>query len=293
MIDKLRGIAIFSTVVDQGTFRGAALHLGLAPSRVSQTVSDLEKDLGVTLLYRSTRQISLTQEGRILHEKAHAMLAAAENGLDAINPMSKEPVGTLRVSAPAFVTQTELMGSFSAFAKTYPKIKLDLHFTDQRQDIIREGFDVAIRAGWLEDSELLTRKIGDADRLLVASPDYLASRPPPGQPSDLEQWDWIRFAMRPDKTELISSAGEVVSVTGQSHISVNSADALYEFALRGLGVSAIPEHLACRGFDRGDLVHVLSQWSLKPLGIYSVWPDQSRRENLTMIFVRFLSNEAS
>lgn len=121
MIDKLRGIAIFSTVVDQGTFRAAVLHLGLAPSRVSQTVSDLEKNLGVTLLYRSTRQLSLTQEGRILQEKAHAMLAAAENGLDAINPMSKEPVGTLRVSAPAFIIQTALMDSFSAFAKTYQK----------------------------------------------------------------------------------------------------------------------------------------------------------------------------
>lgn len=127
----------------------------------------------------------------------------------------------------------------------------------------------------------------------MASPDYLASKPSPSQPSDLEEWDWIRFAMRPDKAELISSQGKAVSVTGQSHVSVNSADALYEFAARGLGVSAIPEHLACRGFDRGDLVPVLPQWSLKPLSIYSIWPDQSRRENLTMIFVRFLSKEAS
>lgn len=127
----------------------------------------------------------------------------------------------------------------------------------------------------------------------MASPDYLASKPSPSQPSDLEEWDWIRFAMRPDKTELISSQGKAVSVTGQSHVSVNSADALYEFAARGLGVSAIPEHLACRGFDRGDLLPVLPQWSLKPLGIYSIWPGQSRRENLTMIFVRFLSKEAS
>ncbi|MGZ2256032.1 LysR family transcriptional regulator [Roseobacter sp. A03A-229] len=289
MIDKLRSIAIFAAVVDQGTFRAAAKHLGLAPSRVSQTVSDLEKDLGVTLLYRSTRQMSLTQEGRILHDKAHDMLAAAEGGLDAINPAATEPIGKLRISAPAFVTQTDLMDRLAAFAKTHSKVSLDLHFTDERQDMIADGFDVAIRAGWLEDSAFLSRKITDAERLLVASPDYVASQPPAAEPGDLEAWRWIRFAMRPDRTELMSSSGDLVTVLGQSHVTVSSADALYEFAARGLGVSAIPEHLACRGFARGDLVHVLPDWSLKPLGIYAVWPDVSRRENLTMTFVRFLA----
>ena len=120
MIDKLRSIAIFSTVVDQGSFRAAALHLGLAPSRISEVVSQLEKDLGVTLLYRSTRQLSLTNEGRHLNEKANAMLQAAEEGLDAINPLSKEPTGALRVTAPAFVTQTELMESCARFSQKYP-----------------------------------------------------------------------------------------------------------------------------------------------------------------------------
>lgn len=289
MIEKLRSIAIFATVVDQGTFRAAALHLGLAPSRVSQAVSDLEKDLGVTLLYRSTRQLSLTHEGRVLHERASVMLSAAESGLDAINPMSKEPTGALRVTAPAFITQTALMDTFAAFAKTYPGVRLTLDFSDHPRDLIKDGFDVAIRAGWLEDSEHLTRSIGHADRLLVASPDYFASNAPPTHPKELEDWDWVRFQMRSDQTELTSSEGEVASVTGKSHVAVNSADALYEFAVRGLGLTAVPEHLACRGIDRGELVHVLPDWALRPLGLNAVWPDQSRRKNLTMIFVRFLA----
>ncbi|WP_424969249.1 LysR substrate-binding domain-containing protein [Dinoroseobacter sp. S76] len=293
MIDKLRSIAIFSTVVHQGTFRGAALHLGLAPSRVSSVVSDLEKDLGVTLLYRSTRQLSLTREGEILHAKAQEMLAAAETGLDAINPLSTEPSGALRVSAPAFITQTALMDDLAAFGRTYPKVALELYFTDQQHDLIKDHFDVAIRAGWLSDSEHLTRKIGDADRLLVASPDYAAARPTPDHPRDLESWDWVRFAVRPDQTELTGPDGSTVAVTGQSHVTVSSADALYEFSARGLGVTAIPEHLACRGFERGDLVHILPDWSLKSLGIYAVWPDQSRRENLTMLFVRFLAEHGA
>lgn len=292
MIDKLRSIAIFATVVDQGTFRAAARHLGLAPSRISQAVSDLEKDLGVTLLYRSTRQLSLTQEGRVLHEKANVMLNAAESGLDAINPVSAEPSGALRIAAPAFVTKTALMGSFAAFASAYPKIFLRFDFSDKQSDLIKDGFDVAIRAGWLEDSEFLTRSIGHADRLLVASPDYFASNEAPSHPTDLETWNWVRFSMRPDQTELTSQTGEIVSVTGKSHVSVNSADALYEFAARGLGLTSVPEHLACRGIDSGKLVHVLPDWSLRPLGLHAVWPDQSRRENLTMIFVRFLAERS-
>lgn len=291
MIEKLRSIAIFATVVEQESFRGAAQSLGLAPSRISEVVSQLEADLGVTLLYRTTRQISLTHEGRLLYAKAQDMLAAAEMGLDAISPLSKEPAGSLRVSVPAFVAQTQLMGTFAKFAADFPSVDISFHFSDRRSDLIKDGFDVAIRAGWLEDSELMTRNIGHADRFLVASPEYVESKSAPKVPSDLEEWNWIRFDMRPDQTELTSPKGKVATVTGRSNVSVNSAEALYEFAARGLGVTAIPEHLACRGFDRGDLVQVLPEWGLQPLGLFAVWPNQSRRENLTTLFVRYLAGE--
>ncbi len=293
MIDKLRSIAIFAAVVDEGTFRAAAKALKLSPSRVSETVADLERDLGVTLLYRSTRQLSLTNEGRALHQNARAMLAAAESGLDAVNPASNEPQGALRVTAPAFTTLTGLMDRFAAFAQAYPKVEIDFDFSDAPRDMIRDGYDVSIRAGWLEDSEHMTRNLGQEDRFLVASPAYVASQPAPSHPNDLDDWTWIRFSMRPDKTELTSRSGKVATVTGRSHIKVNSASALYEFSVRGLGVTAIPENLACRGFDRGDLVHVLPDWSLKPLGLHAVWPNQSRRENLTTLFVRFLATQAA
>ena len=95
--------------------------------------------------------------------------------------------------------------------------------------------------------------------------------------------------MRPDHTELTSRNGDVVSVTGKAHVAVNAAEALNEFAVRGLGLSAVPEHLACRGIHKGELVHVQPEWSLRSLGLHAVWPDQSRRENLTMLFVRFLA----
>ena len=291
MIKKLRSIAVFATVVEQSGFRAAGRILGLAPSRVSQTVSDLETELGVTLLYRSTRRLSLTHEGEILYAKAKQMLDAAESGLDAIRPMSKEPDGTLRIAAPAFIAQSDVMDSLAEFAKAYPKINLDLDFSDRRRDLIKDGFDAAIRAGPLEDSQLLTRNLGATGRLLAASPEYYASKDKPSHPRDLERWEWVRFAVRPDRMELFSTKGEAASVVGTSHIVVDSVEALYEFVARGLGLSVLPENIAARGCARGDLVHVLPHWSPRPVELHVVWPDQSRRHNLTMIFVRFLSKK--
>ena len=292
MIEKLRSMAIFASVVDQGTFRAAAQHLGLAPSRVSQTVSDLERELGVTLLYRSTRRLALTAEGQILYDKVNQMLQAAETGLDAINILSTQPTGELRVTAPAFVTQTAIMDLFAEFARKYSHVDLKLNFSDQPRDLIKEGFDVGIRAGWLKDSELMSRKIGEVNRLLVASPDYVASKPAPTEPADLEKWDWLHFSMRPDRAELFSENGESATVVCNYKIEVDSAYALYEFAIRGMGVTPLPENLVLRAIERGELVHVLPEWSSKALSVHAVWPDRSRRESLTLIFVRFLADNA-
>lgn len=289
MIDKLRAIAIFATVADQGTFRAAAQHLGLSPSRVSETVSMLERKLGVTLMYRSTRHLSLTHEGRVLHKQAIKMLDAVETGLDAVRPSAQDPRGSLRITAPAFVTQTNLIDRFADFARSYPNIDLNFDFSDAPRDLIAEGFDLGIRAGWPQDSDLMSRNIGASDRFLVASPELLTRFETPQRPEDLEAWTWIRFSVRPARTPLTHQDGETVYVLGQSHLTVNSADALYGYAVRGLGLCAIPEALALRGFARGDLVHVLPDWSLKPLGFHAVWPDTSRRKTLAALFVHHLA----
>ena len=292
MIDKLRSMAIFAAVVDQGTFRGAADHLGLAPSRISQTVSKLEKELGITLLYRSTRQLSLTNEGEILYHKIGEMLQAAETGLDAINMLSTQPAGSLRVTAPAFVTQTGMMSLFGEFAKENPKVDLKFCFSDAPRDLIKEGFDVGIRAGLMEDSEMMTRNIGKTDKLLVASPDYVATQKTAKHLNDLEHWDWIHFSMRPERVEMVSAKGEVASVVCKFQVEVDSAYALYELAINGLGVTALPDNLARRGIQTGELVRVIPEWSFQPLSFQAVWPDQSRRESLALIFVRFLARNS-
>lgn len=294
MIDKLRAMAIFANVVEHGSFRAAAQHLGLAPSRVSQSVSDLEKELNITLLYRSTRRLSLTAEGELLFESVTRMLQAAESGLDAINLDTSAPSGELRITAPAFVTQTRMMDTFAAFHKRHRNVMLRLNFSDKPRDLIKEGYDVAIRAGWLKNSELMTRNVGSSERLLVASADYVNSQPAIEDPMGLETWDWIHFTVRPGRTDLINTTtGDQITVQCPHRVEVDSANALYELTIRGLGVSMLPEHLVRENIVNGKLVHLFPDWSLKPLNLCAVWPDKSRRQNLTLIFVRFLAENAT
>lgn len=293
MIDHLRKMAVFVHVVDAGSFRGAADNLGLAPSRMSETVSDLENHLGVTLLYRSTRKISLTEEGKILYAKSRKMLDAAESGLDAINLRSGEPVGELRVSAPAFVTQTGLMENIAEFVSQYPRVELLLNFSDRPRDLLQEGFDIAIRAESFASGDYLSQSIGETNRILVASPKYLASLPPLNTPNDLEECKWIRYEMRESATDLISKNGETVSIFGKSTVMVDSADALREFAILGLGVTPLPEHMARRGIEHKELVQLLPDWELYPLRLHATWPDRTRTNSLSFLFIKFLAQKTN
>lgn len=291
MIDHLRHMAIFARVVDKGSFRAAAKAVGLAPSRVSAAVSELETFLGVTLLYRTTRKIALTNEGRMFYARVSDMLHSAENGLNELNALALEPVGALRISIPAFMTSSSLSTAIAQFSRLHPQVALSLSFSDQRVDLINDGFDVQIRVGWLDDSAMMSRKLGESARALVVGTDYAALRPAPRHPTDLEDWDWLRYRHRPDYTRLDGPAGEEVKILGQARLEVDSVDALYHYTSQNLGATVLPEHLAARGEAEGKLIRLFPDWRLAPLGIYAVWLDTSRRENLTLLFVRFLAEE--
>jgi DNA-binding transcriptional LysR family regulator len=291
MIDHLRHMAVFARVVEEGSFRAAAKEVGLAPSRVSETVSQLEDYLGVTLLYRSTRKISLTSEGQILYERVVEMLRSAEAGLNDLNALMQEPAGELRVSIPAFLVSGPLSSAIAAFARQYPNVSFSVAYTDRRMRLIEDGFDVTIRVGWLEDSSMMSRKLAEGQRVLVAGTDYAGSRETPKRPADLTDWSWIHFKQRSDKTEFTSADGKIESVSGNAQIEVDSIDAVYHFATENMGATVLPSFLADKGVAAGKLVQLLPDWKLRPLGIYAVWPDQSRRESLTLSFVRFLAEQ--
>ncbi|MDA7425686.1 LysR family transcriptional regulator [Thalassococcus lentus] len=291
MIDHLKQMAIFARVIDEGSFRAAAKEIGLSPSRISETVSDLEEYLGVTLLHRTTRKIALTNEGRMFYGRVVEMLRSAETGLNELNALSLDPVGALRISLPAFLSGGPFTTAVASFTKLHPNVAFSVVYSDNRLGLVEDGFDMNIRVGWLDDSSMMARKLADGQRVMVAGCGYAANRPVPKRPSDLEDWNWIRYRNRSDVTSFTDRNGNEESVTGHSQIEVDSIDALYHLAIQDAGATILPSFLAERGEAEGKLVRLLPDWSLRPLGIYAVWPDKSRRESLTLLFVRYLAEQ--
>lgn len=248
----------------------------------------LDKTLGVTLLNRTTRKIALTNEGRIFYARVVDMIRSAESGLNDLNALSIEPVGALKVSMPAFMSSSSLARAIGEFAREHPLVTLSVNFSDRPVGLIEAGFDVNIRVGWLDDSAMMSRKLGEEGRMLVVGKEYAAARPKPIRPRDLEDWDWIGYDQRRDTIEFTRNA-ETESVKGNSHLRVDSVDAMYTFAVQNLGVTVVPNHVAQSGLQDGSLIQLLPNWRLKPLGFYAVWPDKSRRESLSLLFVRFLA----
>ncbi|MEP1446013.1 MAG: LysR substrate-binding domain-containing protein [Paraglaciecola sp.] len=145
----------------------------------------------------------------------------------------------------------------------------------------------------MQDSTMMARKLYEGQRLLVVSKAYMATRDRPTHPTDLLSWDWIKFDIRSSTVEFESTSGEKISISENSNLTVNSADALSHFAKQGMCLVDVPEHIVADDIKTGDLVHVLPDWKLKPLGYYAVWPNKSRRENLTLLLVRFLAERCA
>ncbi len=290
MIENLKALAVFARTVESGTFRAAARALGLSPSVVSHHISELERRLEVPLLYRSTRHLALTPDGERLFHEAREMVAAAERGLDALGERGEGLAGRLRVTAPALLAETRFCRDIGAFTRAHPRVTLALAFTERRQDLLRDGFDVALRIGRLEDSTLKVRRLALMPRVLVASPSYVALHARPRTVRDLDGWDFIQLsAVRPELALIPPGRKTPVVRPYRARAAVDSATALREMAIAGMGVTSLPEVLARRELAQGRLVEVLPSWRLPTLGVYAVWPAGAARPGLTLRFIDFMA----
>lgn len=288
MIDELRALAIFAKVIEAGSFRSAASLLKLSPSVVSHHVAQLEERLGVALLYRSTRQLSLTHEGKKLFMSAKEMLSAAEKGLNNVAYHAMEPTGKLNLTLPAMLTRSPLVADIAEFAKAFPKVTLSISFSDIQQDLIREGIDLAIRIGNLKDSVLKSKRLFTMARKLVAAPALMNVHKSPRRPQDLLKWDWIGFKVRPHTKKLINQEGKTYLIDFEPKIIVDSMDAVCQLAIAGLGVATPPAFLVAEDIDEGYLVEPLPRWQAESLPVYLVWPPNASKESLTFRFMTFL-----
>lgn len=294
MIDRLRQMAIFAKTIDHGSFRGAARALRLSPSVVSHHISQLEEHLGVALLYRSTRKLSLTREGERLLAATHKMLDAVEGELLDLSVRASEPSGELRLTAPSVLSQSGFTDKVAAFSKRYPRITLSLDFSDTRRELVEDGFDIAIRMKPNRKRSQTTRSLFKAQRRLVAAPEYLAARARPGTPKDLMGWDWLGLTPTLNiPLNFKEKGGRAVTIKPAPTVFSNDAQAVYRLARAGAGLAVVPEFLCQEDVAVGRISYVLPEWQLAPIDVFASWHANAPKHGLIHLALESLSGPTS
>ncbi|NIB41741.1 LysR family transcriptional regulator [Pseudomaricurvus alkylphenolicus] len=281
-------MAIFAETVRLGSFRAAAQSLDLSPSVVSYHISQLEQRLGNALLYRSTRSLKLTHEGEQLFESAEQMLELARTGLAKVQPQADVPSGRLKLALPSVLIRSPWARKVADFAHQYPGIELQISSTDERQNIVQEGVDLAFRIGAMEDSAIKSRRLGNIERKLVCSADYYHRHTPPKTPRDLSDWQWIRLSMLPRERTLKKPGRKPVTVQFVNCVSVNSVELMTQFCRFGLGVATPPDYLVDEAITESELVELLPDWSVDPIPVYAVWPENVSAHSNAMLLLKSL-----
>lgn len=287
----LNGALVLVRVVQAGSFRAAAERLGMPKTTVSRKVSELEAQLGVQLLQRTTRKLSLTDAGLAFVEEAEAAIARLEAAQEAVTELQREPRGRLRITTAVSIGELFLAPVLTPFLEAFPAVEVVLLLSDRLVDLVEERFDVAIRAGHLRDSGLIARRIGSASDRVVASPDYLARHGTPQRPSDLASHACLRFSRSGMEARSNWSFG---AGTRSSEVQVSgrlvSDDwvVLRTAAEQGLGIARLPGLLAHEAIQAGRLVPLLDDQAPPPTPLHLVLPGGTRLPARTRAFIDFV-----
>lgn len=288
MLDQLRQIAIFAKTIECGSFVKAASALQLSPSVVSHHIAQLEKQLGVALIYRSTRKLSLTSDGEKLLASAQQMTGSAEEFINLAVKNDSELMGHLNITVPAFMAKSALVKHIGSFIKLNPNISINLDFSDSRREIVEGGIDLAIRMGKLRDSNLKVRKLFDMERALVVSTELSKRLAVLKSPKDLENERWIEFSPVGLRYTFKNKHDKSVVINPKADIATNSIYAILQLVKNGNGLGVLPKFITDKEKGNKKLVDLLTDWQLTPISAYAVWHANTPRNGLTKKLIAFL-----
>ncbi|MEW6990839.1 LysR substrate-binding domain-containing protein [Colwelliaceae bacterium 6441] len=293
-MDKLSCMNIFCRVVKEGGFSAAARKLDISKVMVSRSVSRLEQELGVRLLQRTTRKMSLTNDGKAYFERCHVLLDELMSLDSAIKDNDQNIKGTLRLAVPSEAfTQQHLLPFLSRFSLVYPQLAVEIDMSDRLVDIVEEGIDVAVRIGELEDSSLIAKKLADTQLTLCASTDYAEKMTEQNSvithPSDIEKHPFVLDSNYRNKQQIqFTKANESIIVEANRCITVNSAVATCHFIEQNLGIGIVPDFMM-KGENRSTLVRLLPDWQLGGGGVYAVYSSRKHLSAKVKCFIQALS----
>lgn len=290
-MSRLSEAEVFVAVVEEGGFTAGARKLGVSKSTASKTVRALEERVGAPLLVRNTRHVSMTTAGKTFYERSAAALELLDQAEQAVAHEQEEVRGVLRISLPLSFGVRYVASAMASFQKAHPDLQVEASFTDRKIDLVDEGYDLAVRAGALRDSDLLSRRLATMRLYVVAAPEYLARRGTPETPEELKQHPCLRYSLLVDRHRwpLLGPDGQttVVHVTGP--LEADNGYAIVEAAAAGLGLALQPDWLAADALKQGRLVRVLPDWSSPPQGIWALYPPERRHSPKVTRFVEHLA----
>jgi DNA-binding transcriptional LysR family regulator len=282
----------FAKVIEHGGYAKASRALSIPKSRLSRHVAALESRLGVRLVNRSTRRFVVTEVGQEVRRHAVAMLAEADAAVEAVEFVRAEPCGVVKASCPVALAQVTMAQYLPEFLARYPKIRLILHATNRRVDVLNEGFDVALRVRTVPTGEdgLVMRTFGSSSNFLIASPEYLKERGRPERPDQIAQHATLSFTPESDRQtwELFDTDGASVRIEHTPRLVCHDFPVLRAAVLAGLGIALLPESVVRADVDSGKLEQVLPAWTL-PLGVFHlVFPTRRGLLPSVRAFIDFL-----
>ena len=270
----LNRVSAFVRVVQDGSFTAAARALGLPKSSVSRSVAQLEHDLGIRLLQRTTRQIHLTDAGAAYFERVSRALGDIGEATTAASDAQSELSGVVRLTSPVDIGIWSLASIITRFVRQHPRIRVEVSLTNHVVDLVAEGFDLAVRAGPMRDSSLVARRVGELQSVAYASPKYLARRGTPDKLEDLVAHDCVLFRSTSGtaKWELRHTDGTVASVDVTGLVASDDLSFVRKAVLAGSGIGVLPTFLCGRAEATGKLVRVLNDWSLNGAVLHVAYP---------------------
>ena len=290
-MDKLNAISVFCKVIETQSFTQAANQQNISVAMASKLVSQLEEHLKTRLLQRTTRKIVPTEAGMLYYQRCQAILLDLSEADSSISNMATSLQGNLLISVPRDFGLLYISPNLPKFIEFHPNLHVEIEFEDKRVDLVAEGYDLALRIGYMQDSSLVARKISSSPMHFVASPSYLEARGIPLTPDDLEYHQGLLYKSSLNQVHWQSTkANQIQRYKIQSKVVSNNGMALLEMTKAGLGISNSPSFFVKDALASGELVEILSEYKQKPLDIYVVYPNRRHLPAKVRAFIEFLAN---
>lgn len=293
-MDKLRAFEAFVAVADNSSFTAAARRLGASRAQVSKQVQALEDHLDVRLLHRTTRRVSLTDEGRAFREHARTIIEEVRDAEAAVSELHGSARGTLRLGAPMSFGVKYLAPALAEFMSLHPALSVEMVCSDRKVDIVDEGYDVAVRIGQLVDSSLVARRLGPVRSYACASPEYLAACGEPGSPDDLKDHRCLQYSYLANPVWTFGKGEETRTVRIDGPLVANNGDVLVSAAVQGLGITLNPDFIVADELRSGRLQPILTDWMvIGPTSVWALYPHRRHLSAKVRLLVDFLVEQFS